>query len=226
MGTLRRFEMYGFRDVTTPEQVEELARVLRDTGRFIPEVHDSATGRNRSDVPVALVWEHSYESPEAYERYMRHPFHICVLDRYLLPESPECITESRRELRLGLVGYEVDGHPFRRRGGVRRIVALKLDPGADPADAGAFLRALERRTETVPELRVSVVAPNSMGLEWFPDAWTHVWEQAYDDDEAMARGAAGEARALAAGPVAASAVVHYRIEAGPGSGAGAGGGAS
>jgi hypothetical protein len=86
---LRRLETYGFRADTTPEQVDDLARVLRRTGWFIPEVLDSAVGRNRSSAGVDLVWEHSYESPEAYARYMCHPYHICILDRYLLPEAPE-----------------------------------------------------------------------------------------------------------------------------------------
>ena len=67
---LRRLETYGFHPSTTPEQIDELARVLRRTGWFIPEVLDSAVGRNRSDAGVDLVWEHAYESPDAYARYM------------------------------------------------------------------------------------------------------------------------------------------------------------
>src|SRR4029079_3022280 len=89
---LRRLETYGFHPSTTPEQVEDLARVLRRTGWFIPEVLDSAVGLNRSTAGVDFVWEHSYESPDAYARYMCNPYHICILDRYLLPEAPECIT--------------------------------------------------------------------------------------------------------------------------------------
>ena len=199
---MRRFEMYGFRPGTTPAQVAELARVLRDSGRFIPELVDSAVGTNRSTTDVDLVWEHAYESPEHYERYMRHPFHICVLDRYLLPEGPECITASRRELAMGLVGYEVDGAPFRRREGIRRVVVLKLDPGAEPLVLDAFLEAPADRSESVPDLRCSAVAVNTMGLEWWPDAWTHVWEQAFDDEAAMERALPGEAALLEAGPVA------------------------
>ena len=63
-----------------------------------------------------LIWEHAYEDADAYAWYMRQPYHICILDRYLLPEAPECITASRRELKLGLMGYEIDGAPFRRTG--------------------------------------------------------------------------------------------------------------
>jgi|tagenome__1003787_1003787.scaffolds.fasta_scaffold20656937_3 hypothetical protein len=201
---LRRLETYSFRPDTTPEQVDELARVLRRTGWFIPEVLDSAVGRNRSSAGVDLVWEHSYESPEAYAHYMCQPFHICILDRYLLPEAPECITASRRELMLGLMGYEIDGAPFRRDGGIRRIVALK----ASSPDFDAFAADLEAK----PGLAVSVVAPNTMGLEWFPTGWTHLWEQAYDDDAAMEAAIADEAELLAGGPVSEWIDIHYVIE--------------
>jgi hypothetical protein len=203
---LRRLETYGFHPDTTPDRIDDLARVLRRTGWFIPEVLDSAVGRNRSSVGVDLVWEHSYESPEAYARYMCHPYHICILDRYLLPEAPECITASRRELQLGLMGYEIDGAPFRRDGGIRRIVALKVAPDADAF--GAFAADLEAR----PGLSVSIVAPNTMGLEWFPAGWTHVWEQAYDDEAAMRAAIADEHVVLSRGPVSEWIDIHYEID--------------
>jgi len=205
---LRRLETYGFHPDTTPEQIDELARVLRRTGWFIPEVLDSAVGRNRSGAGVDLVWEHSYESPAAYARYMCQPYHICILDRYLLPEAPECITASRRELMLGLMGYEIDGAPFRRDGGIRRIVALKTAPEADSTDFDAFAAELEAR----PGLAVSIVAPNIMGLEWFPTGWTHLWEQAYDDDDAMQRAIVDESELLSKGPVTEWIDIHYVID--------------
>ena len=200
---LRRLETYGFHPDTTSEQIEDLARVLRRTGWFIPEVLDSAVGLNRSDAGVDLVWEHSYESPAAYAKYMCEPYHICILDRYLLPEAPECITASRRELMLGLMGYEIDGAPFRTDAGIRRIVALKAEAGFD-----AFADELRAR----PGLAVSVVAPNTMGLEWFPTGWTHLWEQAYEDDDAMEAAIADEEDLLARGPVVEWIDVHYVID--------------
>jgi hypothetical protein len=201
---LRRLETYGFHPDTTPEQIDELARVLRRTGWFIPEVLDSAVGRNRSSAGVDLVWEHAYESPDAYARYMCHPYHICILDRYLLPEAPKCITASRRELMLGLMGYEIDDAPFRVDGGIRRIVAMKAEPG----DFDAFAAELEAR----PGLAVSIVARNTMGLEWFPTGWTHLWEQAYEDDDALQQAIADEAALLASGPVADWIDIHYVID--------------
>jgi hypothetical protein len=209
---LRRFEMYALRAGVDDEQRATLARVLRDTGRFIPEVLDSAIGWNTGPADVELAWEHAYESPASYARYMRHPYHICILDRYLLPESPECITEGRPALQLGLMGYEIEAPRFRAARGVRRITALHLGAAPDAGAVAEVVGRLERRPEEVDGMRVSVVAPNTMGLEWFPTGWTHVWEQAYDDASAAARAVADEERLLAA-PVERSLSVQYVIEA-------------
>ena len=208
---LRRFESYAFHDTTSPAQVAELARVLLRAGDFIPEVRFSAVGKNRSDATVELVWEHAYDGPDAYARYMCHPYHICVLDRYLLPESPECITASRPEAGLGLFGYETDGAPFRRDGGIRRVVAMKANANLDADQWDTFVSELIALPTRVPEMRVSVVGRNSMGLDWFPDGWTHIWEQAYDDEQAMQRARAAEAEALDAAPIERCVDVWYRM---------------
>ena len=50
-----------------------------------------------------------------------------------------------------------------------------------------------------------------MGLEWAPDGWTHLWEQAYDDEVAMQRVLADEAEVLAAGPIEGWVDLHYRL---------------
>jgi len=212
---LRRFESYAFPDTTTTEQVAELARVLRRAGRFVPEVLWSAVGTNRSDANVELVWEHAYDGPDAYARYMCHPYHICVLDRYLLPESPECITAPRAGLGLGLFGYEVEGTPFRRDRGIRRVVAMKAARDVSPEKWDAFVSELADRTSRVPELRLSIVGANTMGLEWFPDGWTHVWEQAFDDEPAMRRALADEAKLLDSGPIADWVDIDYQLDAEP-----------
>ena len=212
---LRRFESYAFRETTTPEQVAELARVLRRTSQFIPEVLFSAVGRNESDANVELVWEHAYDGPDAYARYMCHPYHICMLDRYLLPESPECITAPRPEAGLGLLGYEIEDARFRRDDGIRRLVAMKAasDVGADAWRV--FASELSDRPVHSPDMRVSIVAPNTMGLEWWPDGWTHLWEQAYDDEPAMRRALTDERAMLEAGPIEGWVDVHYRLHTEP-----------
>ena len=212
---LRRFETYAFHENTAPEHVAELARVLRRTSQFIPEVLFSAVGQNESDADVELVWEHAYDGPDAYARYMCHPYHICILDRYLLPESPECITAPRPEAGLGLLGYETQGAPFRRHGGIRRFVAMKAAPNVDADAWRAFASELTDRPLVSPGLRVSVVAPNTMGLEWWPDGWTHLWEQAYDDEAAMRRALTDEVGVLEAGPIDGWVDVHYRLDTEP-----------
>ena len=86
---LRRFEMYKMRDGTSAETVAELEEVLRGCGAYIPQVLHSVVGSNLTDANVDMVWEQAYESRETYyEQYMCHPYHICVFDRYLLPEGP------------------------------------------------------------------------------------------------------------------------------------------
>jgi hypothetical protein len=214
---LRRFESYGFAPHATADAQRELARVLRTAGAHIPEVLDSAVGRNRSEVAVDLVWEHAYERPDAYGRYMCHPFHICVLDRYLLPENPECITASRQELQLGLFGYEVDGAPFRATTGIRRVVAMKVADGVASAEVEGFLARLNARADAIDGVDVSVAAPNTMGLEWFRDAWTHVWEQAFPDEAAMRASIADETALLESGPMRDWIDLWYAIEADDGS---------
>jgi hypothetical protein len=110
------------------------------------------------------------------------------------------------------MGYEIDEPLFRAASGIRRVTALHL--GATPdADAVAEVVArLERRPKEVDGMSVSVVASNTMGLEWFPTGWTHVWEQAYGDDAAARRAVADEERLLGV-PVERSLSVQYAIEA-------------
>ena len=67
--------------------------------------------------------------------------------------------------------------------------------------------------------RVSIVAANIMGLEWFPDGWTHLWEQAYDDEPAMRARSPDEAGVLDAGPIEGWVDLHYRLGPEPAAGA-------
>jgi len=181
---LRRYEMYSISPGAPPASVRRLADAFLNCGRFIPEVLDSAIGTNLSDAPVRLVWEHAYESPEAYQRYMVHPFHACVLDRSLLADSPERLI-SDNDLAAGLVGYACDGPVYRMSGGLRRLVLLDLDPGTG-TDA---LDALDALIAGEGAPRVSVFAENTMGSAWMDGVtpitarppWSHVWEQGWDD---------------------------------------------
>jgi hypothetical protein len=184
--------MYAVAPQAAPEAVRALETACRTCGRFIPEVLDGAVGWNRSEAPVQLVWEHAYESPEAYRRYMVHPFHASVLDRYLLHDSPERVVVADT-MGAGLIGYHCDEPSYRMTQGVRRLVLLRLDPGAAQDDVGRLEQALcDGRTE-VRELTVSVAAANTLGAAWFdgltpvgpPPRWTHVWEQGFPSLEAF-----------------------------------------
>jgi hypothetical protein len=203
--------MYGFAEGVTEAQIDGLAAILRGCGRYIPEVLDSAVGRNGSDTDVTLVWEHAYESTAAYERYMRHPYHISVLDRYLLPDSPELMIAGSAKLGLGLLGYEIEDASFRRTSGIRRLVAFKFLPGSSEQQIESAIGRLRDSGEDLPGLELSIVARNSMGLQWFPDGWSHLWEQAYGDETAMARGVEREAGLLGP-PISSWVSVHYRLD--------------
>ncbi len=213
---LRRYEMYSIAPGAPPAAVRRLADAFVHCGEFIPEVLDSAIGTNLSEAPVRLVWEHAYESPEAYQRYMAHPFHACVLDRALLADSPERIVSSN-DLGAGLVGYSCDGPVYRMASGLRRLVLLDLEPGTDTAALAAKMAA--------EGLRVSVFADNTMGSAWMdgvtpvtgPPVWGHLWEQGWDDlaaFEAYRDGASPMAEVERSGWVGVArraASVHYKL---------------
>ena len=184
---LRRYEMYSIHPDASPAAVRRLTESFLQCGRFIPEVLDSAVGTNLSDAPVRLVWEHAYESPAAYQRYMVHPFHACILDRPLLADSPERIVTSN-DFGAGLVGYQCDSPVYRLAAGVRRLVLVDLSPDRSPGAAAMFNEAVARASDGVEGLVVSIVAENSMASAWFdgvtpitpPPRWSHVWEQGWE----------------------------------------------
>lgn len=228
---LRRFEIYSIDDHASTHAVARLREALRDCTRFIPEVRHSAIGTNLSDAPVHLVWEHAYDSPESYQRYMVHSFHACVLDRYLLRDSPERVV-SDNDLGAGLVGYACDRPDFLLRTGVRRLVLLQVARAATEGDVASFANLLRDERAQTPELAVSVFAANTFASRWFdgvtpiapPSRWTHLWEQGFRSPEEAERYLAGPsplARAErsnwsdeATGIVRRAAVVRYRIEPG------------
>jgi hypothetical protein len=189
---LRRFEVYALRPDAPAHRVRDLESACRRCGEFIPEVLDGAVGRNLSDAPIELVWEHAYASPEAYRRYMVHPYHAAVLDRYLLPDSPERIVIDG-PLAAGLFGYACDTPSYRMDTGLRRIVLLRLEADASAADVARVGRTLEDTRHAAVDMAVSVFAANTMGAAWFdgvtpvmgPPRWTHLWEQGFPSLDAL-----------------------------------------
>ena len=180
----RRFEMYRIRNDVPRAVVDEFTEILRHCSEYIPQLMDSVAAEIRTERGVNFVWEHAYPSAEAYEEYMCHPYHICVLDRYLLPDAPGLIT-GRDDSQLGLLGYEIDEPAYRRTEGIRRLVVFNVDPGAPPDRVDDLLCQMRDASQSAPELLLSIAEPNTMGAEWFPGAWSHIWEQAFETERSM-----------------------------------------
>ena len=189
---LRRFELYSLAGERAPG-VAALEDACRRCGEFIPDILFSRLGGNRSDAPLDLVWEHAFASPASYRRYMVHPFHAAVLDRYLLHDSPERVVTDNG-LGAGLVGYHCDGPVFHLDSGVRRLVLLRVDRRAPPAALLRFTQILADAPAQVDGMVVSVAAANSLGGAWFDGEapvgprprWTHLWEQGFRTPDALA----------------------------------------
>jgi ribosomal protein L39E len=181
---LRRFEAYHVRPDVPEAIVRHFERVLWECGRYIPQVLHSVVGHNRSRNGVTHVWEHSYASPESYQQYMVHPYHANILDRYLLHDNPERITGDPG-IGGGLFGYEIERPGYFMSHGWRRVLLLLAKPSASKQQVAALERELRAAPKQVPGMTLSVVAYNSMGREWRPTTWSHVWEQGFETRDAL-----------------------------------------
>lgn len=226
---LRRFEIYSIREGVPPADVERLADAFRRCGDHIPELRHSIVGRNLSDQPIHMVWEHAYDSPQAYQRYMVHPYHANVLDRYLLNDSPERIVTDSVLGDGALVGYTCDRPVYYMDAGVRKVVLFGL--GGPEAEQAAFIEALRGLPLKDDSVQLSVVEPNTMGVAWFdgvtpilpPSQWTHIWEAGFESIDAyqtyqkgdgpLARAERGNWRDEPA--VRQAVELHYEIGEGP-----------
>lgn len=176
---LRRFEMYSFEGPDA--SVAAFARAALDCARYIPEVLHSAIGTIEGAPPLNFAWEQAYASPEAYRRYMEHPFHAAVLDRYLMIDSGECILTANPH-GVGLIGYRAEPEEFFLPSGARRVIAMRLRKGAE-----AEFAALAASHHGKDGMVVSAFKENWFGSHWF-DAETvvdpnpmhsHIWEQGF-----------------------------------------------
>jgi hypothetical protein len=183
---IRRFEIYSVAAAPDDHPVSTLETAFGRCSQFIPEVLYSRVGRNLSDAPAHLVWEHAFASPATYQSYMVHPFHAGVLDRYLLADSPQRLVVDNH-LGAGLVGYHCDGPVFAMSGGLRRLVLLRLARRARPEDIRRLTETLSDAPADVEEMTLSVVGANTLGSAWFdgvtpvtgPPRWTYLWEQGF-----------------------------------------------
>jgi hypothetical protein len=213
---LRRFEIYSVSADAPDEAVKAMAQAMRDCPAYIPEVLHSAIGYAQSDTSLNFVWEHAYASPETYRRYMAHPYHAAILDRYLLNDSPERIITDN-EYGLGLAGYSCETPDYLLPdGAARRLVALRLKDGAE-SEFAAIAAAEVTRNGMV----VSVFKDNSFAARWFDGEtltgletpFTHLWEQGFASIEA-ARSYQPQWRDTTGGIVESAVELLYAVEAG------------
>lgn len=219
MTMLRRFEIYSLAPNAPQEKVEAMHASMRNAQRYIPEVLHSAVGYNKSDVALNFVWEHAYESSESYKRYMIHPFHANIYDRYLLNDSPERIV-TNNPYDVGLLGYSCESPLyFLTNGAARRLVLLRVAEGQ-----AKFVRAItdEARSRN-PQMILSIFAENTFGTRWLDGVtqiierttYSHIWEQGYDS-LANAAAAGNDWRASAGTAVEKFIELRYEIDAGYG----------
>jgi hypothetical protein len=217
MSMLRRFEIYSLDPKAPQAKVAAMRASMRNAQRYIPEVLHSAVGDNKSDVALHFVWEHAYESSASYQRYMVHPFHANIYDRYLLNDSPErIVTDNPYD--VGLLGYSCDAPTyFLPAGGARRLVLLRLAEG----QADVFRAITAEAQSANPQMILSVLAENTFATRWLDGVtqmlesttYSHIWEQGYESLAAAT--AAGSAWRAAAGAAVEKVIeLWYELDAG------------
>ena len=180
---LRRFEIYSLDLQAPPESLKVMRTRMKNAQRYIPEVLNSAVGDNQSDVGVHFIWEHAYESVDSYKRYMIHPFHANVYDRYLLNDSPERLV-TNNAYDVGLLGYRCPSPVyFLENLAARRLVLMRIMIGREEFVSELIDEARARNADMI----LSVFAENSFATRWLDGetqmlpstTWSHIWEQGY-----------------------------------------------
>lgn len=183
---IRRFETYAFVPGATDDEHRRVAAILAGAGEHIPEVLLSRVGWNVADSAADLVWEQAYASPQAYRRYMAHPYHADLIDRHILADSPERVVETIRG--AGLFGYHCREARFALGKGTRAVLLAALAPDAE---VSALVGACDAAASHHGALVTSFGA-NTMAATWFdaettlpgpPPRWSHIWEGGFADTE-------------------------------------------
>lgn len=173
---IRRFYVMPLDANATAAEIDGLLSALDDADAFIHGLLDSTAGLDASG--SAVVWEMRFVDEETYTGpYMSHPYHMATLDNHLIPDSPECLTHD-----IATVRYELAGSGPRLREGIRRLLLMELQEGADTS-------ALEERAARGEGMATSVFSPDDVAWR-FPgkgSSWTHVWEQGFTDPDALER---------------------------------------
>jgi hypothetical protein len=214
---LRRFEIYSLDPNAPQEKVKAMRASMINARRYIPEVLHSAAGDNQSEIGLDFVWEHAYESSASYQRYMVHPFHANIYDRYLLNDSPErIVTDNPYD--VGLLGYSCQSPAYFLPGGAaRRLVLLRVAQGEED-----FIRSIaEKARAENPDMILSVFAENTFATRWLDGetqilestTYSHVWEQGYAS-LAQAAAAGNEWRKPAGAAIEKFIELWYELDAG------------
>ncbi len=166
---IRRFYILPVNPGVPDATVQEMIGVLGAADRFIPGLLDSSAGVDFDSRTV--LWENTFVDEASYSGpYMVHPYHIGAIDNYVMPDSPECITDNTYATR-----YTTPDATQKVRGGIRRVLLLNASTESDAS-------AIEALAAQPQEMAASVFGADDVG--WVSAkgrAWTHVWEQAFTD---------------------------------------------
>ena len=172
---IRRFYILPLNPGVPDAQVQEMIAVLGAADRFIPGLLDSSAGVDLDSRTV--IWENTFVDEASYSGpYMVHPYHIGAIDNYVMPDSPECITNNTYATR-----YTTPDATQEVRGGIRRVLLLNVSTEADAS-------AIQALAEQAQGMAASVFGADDVG--WVSAkgrAWTHVWEQAFTDTVQLER---------------------------------------
>lgn len=172
---IRRFYILPVNPGVPEAKVQEMIDVLGAADRFIPGLLDSSAGVDLDSGTV--IWENTFVDEASYSGpYMVHPYHIGAIDNYVMPDSPECITDNTYATR-----YTTPDAAQEVRGGFRRVLFLNAVTDAD----GAALKALAAHPQGMAASAFGTDDVGWVSAKGRP--WTHIWEQSFTDMAQMER---------------------------------------
>ena len=159
---IRRFYILPVNPEVPDARVREMTDVLSAADRFIPVLLDSSAGVDL-DSPT-VIWENTFVDEASYSvPYMVHPYHIGAIDNYVMPDSPECITDNTYATR-----YTTPDAAQEVRGGIRRVLLLNASTDAD----GEALKALAAQPQGVAASAFGADDVGWVSAKGRP--WTHI----------------------------------------------------
>ena len=166
---IRRFYILPVNPGVPDARVQEMIDVLSAADHFIPGLLDSSAGVDLNSGTV--IWENTFVDEASYSGpYMVHPYHIGAIDNYVMPDSPECITDNTYATR-----YTTPDAAQEVRGGIRRVLLLNASTEAD----GEALKALAARPQGIAASAFGADDVGWVSAKGRP--WTHIWEQSFTD---------------------------------------------